>query len=42
MIYLFIGMKKSVTKEIKKLDKSLLESTEELTPEEEEALFYCP
>lgn len=29
-------------KKIPKIDKSLLESTEELTPEEEEALFYCP
>ena len=35
-------MKKDILKEIKKLDKSLLASTEELTPEEEEALFYCP
>jgi hypothetical protein len=35
-------MKKDILKEIKKLDKSLLESTEELTSEEEEALFYTP
>lgn len=29
-------------KKIPKIDKSFLESTEELTPEEEKALFYCP
>ncbi len=35
-------MKKDILKETEKLDKSLLESTEELTVEQEEALFYCP
>ena len=29
-------------KKIPKIDKSFLKSTEELTPKEEEALFYCP
>jgi hypothetical protein len=35
-------MKKDILKEIEKLDKSLLESIEELTAEQEEALFYTP
>jgi hypothetical protein len=35
-------MKKDILKETKKLDKSLLESTEELTAEQERALFYTP
>ena len=35
-------MKKEDFKKIPKIDKSLLESTEELTAEQEEALFYCP
>ncbi len=33
---------KKFKEELDKIDKSLLESTEELTAEEEEALFYCP
>lgn len=35
-------MKKEDFKKIPKIDKSFFESTEELTFEEEEALFYCP
>ena len=35
-------MKKEDFKKIPKIDKSLLESTEELTAEQEEALFYTP
>ena len=35
-------MKKDSLKETEKLDKSLLESTEELTAEQEETLFYTP
>lgn len=33
---------KKFKEELDKIDKSLLESTEELIAEEEEALFYCP
>ena len=33
---------KKFKEELDKIDKSLLESAEELTAEEEEALFYCP
>ena len=35
-------MKMKDYKKIPKIDKSFLKSTEELTPEEEKALFYCP
>jgi hypothetical protein len=35
-------MKKEDLHKFDNIDKSLIESKEELTLEEEEALFYCP